>query len=132
MAGPTTTGLAALIQGEDWNYVGDTDQPAFENDWANVSGLPMLAFRVRDAGASIDIMGVVEDGTAATLFTLPTGYRPDNKTPGFTAWINTADPALVSVTPAGAVQVGSGFTFPLAAAVYLSGTIFIDSPATAP
>lgn len=49
MAGPTTTGLAALIDGEDWHYVGETDEPAFENSWENVGsvGIPKMAFRIR-------------------------------------------------------------------------------------
>jgi hypothetical protein len=35
VAGPTTTGLAALIGGEDWHYVGEAGEPAFENSWGS-------------------------------------------------------------------------------------------------
>ena len=75
MAGPTTTGLAALIGGEDWHYVGEAGEPAFENSWVGISGRPKPAFRIREAGI-IDLQGVVTGGSAATIFTLPEGYRP--------------------------------------------------------
>ena len=56
MAGPTTTGLAALIDGEDWHYVGETDEPAFENSWENVGsvgiGGPASASGESEAGGS--------------------------------------------------------------------------------
>lgn len=73
----TTTGLTALVSGEDWHNVDDTDEPAFQGSWANVgSGNPRCAFRIREAGV-VDIHGTVTGDTdGSTIFTLPEGYRP--------------------------------------------------------
>lgn len=78
MAGPTTSGLAALQAGEDWHYVGATDEPAFQNSWANLGGTAAdLGFRLR-AGGEVNLQGVVTSGTVgAVIFTLPEGYRPN-------------------------------------------------------
>lgn len=63
-------------RGEDWHYVGEAGEPAFENSWANVSGLPAMAYRIREAGV-VDIVGVVDTGSSTTsIFTLPADYRP--------------------------------------------------------
>lgn len=81
MAGPTTTGLAALLTGEGWHYVGEAGEPAFTNSWTNAtSGIPKLAFRIRETGV-VDLQGVVQhSGTSAkAIFTLPTGYRPSGR-----------------------------------------------------
>mgnify|MGYP003404322954 FL=1 len=77
MAGMTPAGYAALAAGEAWHYVGEAGEPAFENSWANAStGLPKLAFRIREVGV-VDIQGTVDGGASgASVFTLPEGYRP--------------------------------------------------------
>ena len=58
---------------EDWHYVGEAGEPAFQNSWDNAGGGEVsMAFRIREGGA-VDLEGVV-DGSAATLttmFTLP-------------------------------------------------------------
>ena len=83
MSGITAAGLTSLLTGEDWHYVGATDEPAFQNDWANISTLPKLAFRRREAGV-VDVQGTVQATGAgavsgAAIFTLPEGYRPSVK-----------------------------------------------------
>lgn len=79
-SGVTTTGLTSLLAGEDWHYVGEAGEPAFENGWANVSGEPKTAFRIRESGV-VDIHLTVDSGTpGATIFTLPVGYRPSHNT----------------------------------------------------
>ena len=81
MAGPTTTGLAGLIAGEDWHYVGETDEPAFENGWTNISADKYrLAFRIRETGV-VDVEGLIDDNGAgsSSVFTLPEGYRPASR-----------------------------------------------------
>lgn len=71
----STAGFAGLVAGEDWHYVGDAGEPAFQNSWVNLgSGYPHMAFRVRESG-TIDVAGVVTGGTGI-IFYLPTGYRP--------------------------------------------------------
>jgi hypothetical protein len=36
---------------EDWHYVGETDEPAFENSWVNSGSTKNLGFRTRETGA---------------------------------------------------------------------------------
>lgn len=123
MAGPTTAGLAALIEGEDWRYVGDTDQPAFENSWANEGLAGQMAFRIRESGI-VDLQGYVGSGTpGSTVFTLPADYRPSNDTylisKGGTA------PCLVVISDDGFVfdaEPGTNTTF------YIVGQFFLNPP----
>lgn len=79
----STTGLTALVGGEDWHYVGETDEPAFSTGVSSsASGETRLAFRIREA-AVVDIQGNVSVSPAAsnqTLFTLPAEYRPASGT----------------------------------------------------
>ena len=69
-------------RGEDWHYVGDTDEPAFQNGWDNVGVVYTLAFRIREAGV-VDIQGYIRNTTPANvndvIFTLPERYRPTDK-----------------------------------------------------
>jgi hypothetical protein len=60
-----------------WNYVGDTDKPAFQNSWANAGGdLQTLRYRWH-LGGGFEIQGSVTGGATGTvIFTLPEGYRP--------------------------------------------------------
>lgn len=121
-------------RGEDWHYVGATDEPAFQNSWANASGLPKLAFRLREAGV-VDIQGTVKSGTAVTVFTLPEGYRPSSLAGGSASGYITGVgrvPVQVGITTAGAVGVfvnpdDSGDTYPTR--VYFGALqVFLDPP----
>ena len=80
MAGMSTAGYAAVAAGEDWHYVGEAGEPAFENGWTNRDPgelFTKLAFRIREAGC-VDIQGWVKGGTPGmVIFTLPAGYRPN-------------------------------------------------------
>lgn len=106
-------------RGEDWHYVGEAGEPAFENSWANVSTAPKLAFRLREAGV-VDIQGTIEDGTSTTVFTLPEGYRPSAVTAAsISAFVTGAGrvSCLVSIQTSGAVDLfvdttGAGSTYP--------------------
>lgn len=128
MAGPTTAGYAALAAGEDWRYVGETDQPAFENSWANQGGSrPALAFRIREAGV-VDIQGSITGGSNFTVvFTLPEGYRPSD-----VSYMNAiADtgpswvPVMVRITSGGSVYL----EFPGSVTiVYLYLQVFLAAP----
>lgn len=115
-------------RGEDWHYVGEAGEPAFENGWANVSGpLAMpLAFRIREAGI-VDIQGAVDSGTDVQLFTLPERYRPSGIS--FFVVSATPDPGIVFVFDTGAVQVTSSSGAPSAA--FIAGQAFIDPPIAA-
>lgn len=129
MAGPTTSGLAALIEGEGWHYVGEAGEPAFENSWANVgtSGIPKLAFRIREAGI-VDIQGTVTGGSSTNrIFTLPEGYRPAYQS--YVPIVGYATPvaAYLFITTAGYVVpvFGSG------ASLIIYAQIFLTPPETA-
>ena len=130
MAGPTTAGYAALAEGEPWRYVGDTDQPAFENSWANAgTGLPMLAFRKREAGI-VDIQGVIVSGaTGAAAFTLPDGYRPSATSylPATTFSLGGSDGAYLTVSTSGAVVP----IFDSHGTIVIYAQVFLDPPAVA-
>jgi hypothetical protein len=70
----------------DWNYVVlGTDErendaniwtvPTLAGTWVDSSGWAAARYRVE--GRELIIDGSCEDGAAATIFTLPVGYRPD-------------------------------------------------------
>ena len=80
MAGMSTAGYAAVAAGEDWHYVGEAGEPAFEGGWDNVGGTwPSMAFRLR-AGGTVDLVAVIEntDGSPGVAVVFPTGYVPLN------------------------------------------------------
>lgn len=138
VAGVSTAGLAALIEGEDWHYVGATDEPAFENSWGNVGNMD-LAFRLREAGV-VDIEGIIGGGSTGTVAaTLPEGYRPS--TTGFFAAVGndsvsamggvTHVPVRVDLEDNGSLRL----TWSNAATVdrvFVAGQVFLDPPGTAP
>lgn len=125
--GTTVADLATL---EDWHYVGEDGEPAFENGWANAGLVPVLplAFRIREAGI-VDIHGKVEDGSAGTtVFTLPEGYRPSS-----TSWAvvygGTGSGPVVSmayITTAGALRFQSTPSNPISA--FMAAQFFLDPP----
>lgn len=127
----STTGLTALVEGEDWHYVGETDEPAFQNSWANISANPKMAFRIREAGI-VDIHGVIVGGASgAVIFTLPEGYRPSSAaaSPVYADAGGGPIVASVNVTTAGAVSASFGTP---GAVVLISGQFFLAMPDVAP
>lgn len=134
VAGMSTAGYAAVAAGEDWHYVGDTDEPAFENSWGNVSLTKYnLAFRIREAGV-VDVEGSIVGGVSGdAVFTLPSGYLPSGTAYMFASVISsgpTVDHGSVTVEASGAVTVGwtSGVT---PTEVIIAGQFFLTPP-TAP
>lgn len=151
MAGMSTAGLAGLVAGEDWHYVGEAGEPAFGTDWANASSGTNLAFRIREAGV-VDIQGYIENTNAPSepssqsFFILPEGYRPSADTMQGVVVIRSDDAsdgnivAPLRVTSAGAVAVIGINTDPVfsvlgyvgvAQYVHIHGFFFLD-PADAP
>ena len=119
-------------RGEDWHYVGDTGEPAFESGWSNaVSGSTALAFRLR-AGGQVDMAGVVTTaGPAAEVFYLPEGYRPTAS--AYVSYIRrrsaTVTAQLLSIENSGAVapnDIASGDV------VFIYGSFFVIPPDGAP
>lgn len=63
---------------EAWNEVGAVGKPAFENSWVNFGSTYATAAYMKDNLGFVHLKGTVRAGTVnATIFTLPTGYRPD-------------------------------------------------------
>lgn len=105
---------------EDWHYVGSGgSEPAFSNSWANVTGSPKLAFRIRETGI-VDIQGTIDSGTDLNVFTLPVDYRPSSFTAvTISAYIaaNGRISCLATIATNGIVSVlvdptGAGTTYP--------------------
>jgi len=65
---------------EEPHVVGDSGEPAFENSWVNYDTASFRGARFwKDPMGIVHIEGLVKSGTvAATIFTLPAGYRPSN------------------------------------------------------
>lgn len=63
---------------EQWNSVGGTGQPAFQNSWNNYSSGTHAVARFRKEGANTVVLsGLVSGGATGTVvFTLPVGFRP--------------------------------------------------------
>lgn len=71
-----------LYQPEDWHEIGATNEPAFQNSWANegTAGNETAAFKKTPQG-SLLLKGYIDSGTitdGTVVFTLPAGYRPTN------------------------------------------------------
>ena len=120
---------------EDWHYVGDTGEPAFQNSWGNSGATQQLGFRIRETGI-VDIQGDISGGTAlAVIFTLPVGYRPSaNAFYSTTGYVSGgADEylaATVNVTTAGYVNLSHRSTTP-PDRFFISAQFFL-TPSSAP
>lgn len=135
----STAGYAGLAAGEDWHYVGDTDEPAFGVGWDNAeSAWFNLAFRIREAGV-VDILGVVENTTDPTysVFTLPSGYIPTNLVYApcigeSTPTGGTTQACALRVDDLGQVNVLRVVSGSLAVPqlVYINAQIFLSPPVT--
>lgn len=117
---------------EDWNIVGNSGQPGFQNNWQQSGvggGQPAAppAFR-KNVFDLVTLKGKVSNANygsgTATVFTLPAGYRPSHKHVFTCAAADGSNNRYtVEVQPTGEVQVqvngGSGLIF-----LYLSGIQF--------
>lgn len=120
-------------RGEDWHYVGESGEPAFENSWANASGLTAAAFRIREAGV-VDLHFAVQDGTSPKIFTLPEGYRPSNITGPYVGLDVTLSPLSEQAIGVGIRADGDVVLdmMPSGDAVTFAGFFFLDPPAATP
>ncbi len=135
MAGPTTTGLVAQLEGEPWHYVGSTDEPAFENDWESSSLSISPAFRLRAPGM-IDVQAVMVGGSGSVFWTMPEGYRPTSPALlagtaiGRTVSPKTYTPIEVYLNTDGTVQ--GYWPGGLTIAVDIAGSFFLVPPEVTP
>jgi hypothetical protein len=68
---------------DDWLLIGGAGQPSFQNSWVNFGGaFPSARFR-KNAEGRVTLSGVVKKSGSwsvpETIFTLPTGFRPDEQ-----------------------------------------------------
>jgi hypothetical protein len=91
-----------LLNIEDWHEIGGTNEPTFENSWANLGGAYETAAFYKDPFGRVHIKGAVDTGSSGTTaFTLPEGYRPlaTLRLPSY-----STGNAYVEITSAGLVQ----------------------------
>jgi hypothetical protein len=67
---------ATVAPDEGWHEIGAPGEPAFENGWVNFGPADATAGFYRDARGIVHLKGTIKNGTVATAFTLPPGYRP--------------------------------------------------------
>lgn len=68
---------AAKIENQEaWHEIGAGGEPAFQNSWVNYSASDSSAAFMKDSLGFVHLKGVIKNGTGATMFTLPAGYRP--------------------------------------------------------
>lgn len=102
---------------EVWQVPGQTGMPALGTGWAaGPSGgtVQPVQYR-RDAEDNLVIVGAVHSTSttpAATIFTLPAGYRPKitQRDPGVSNSAGTASARYVEVNSSGAVSLGANLT----------------------
>lgn len=121
-------------RGEDWHYVGATDEPAFESGWDNSATIADLAYRMREAGY-VDIHGVIK-ATAGPpspyVFTIPERYRPASGISPFMLAMHerstTRTPTYAYISSAGAFTISGASGFLTDDVVYVSGAVPIGFP----
>jgi hypothetical protein len=64
--------------GEPWHYIGDTDEPPFENSWDNFDAVNEQRAAFRVANGFVELRGIVASGSTGSvpMFTLPVYARP--------------------------------------------------------
>lgn len=104
-------GADSFANPEAWHYIGETDEPAFENSFTHVGSTQKAGFR--KVGDYVEIFGQFLGAANTTIFTLPVGFRPDQPITVFGVavdlisggTINTFDGLRISTT--GAVNSGA-------------------------
>lgn len=89
-----------LVQ-ESWNT------PSLSNSWVNYGGAFQDVRYRKDSSGVVHVQGLVKSGTAATVFTLPAGYRPDESLV-FATWGGSSAYRL-NVASTGEVGFPSGY-----------------------
>lgn len=125
-------------RGEDWHYVGETGEPAFQNSWGNLTADYFnFAFRIRESGV-VDIQGNVTGGANGTaICTLPSGYKPSTVAAYVTGVVGSNGgspalyrPAFLTVTAGGEV-LAYWSSADTVTEVFVAGQFFL-TPAQAP
>lgn len=104
-SGPLTdlrgSGYARLIGTDPWHTVGAAGEPAFQNGWSPQS--EAVQFRKTPTG-DVHLRGRAKLGTAAaSVFTLPVGYRPSVTLQAIAVAGGGDEPANIDITSAGTI-----------------------------
>lgn len=83
--------------------------PTFVNSWANVGGT--AAYYVKDSVGIVHVAGLVTGGSAQTIFTLPSGYRPAY-TEHFAGVLDDGSTVVVEILNTGVVKAYATFPAP--------------------
>jgi len=85
---PGPSGQPVTTYLDPWHYIGRVGEPGFQNGWVNY-GAPYggAAFRKFPDG-KVKLKGLICNGAAGVIFTLPPGYRPPSQTLIFAAKAN--------------------------------------------
>ncbi len=73
---PTAQQANTLAAPEGWHEVGAPGEPGYQNNWKQANPLAYNAAFFKDHEGIVHLRGIVNGGTAATIFQLPPGYRP--------------------------------------------------------
>lgn len=109
--------VEALMPGAPvWRLVGAQGQPAFQNSWVNFgTGANDTPARFRkDIFGIVWVEGMVKNGVAGTIFTLPAGYRPGHQVSWTPGCNNQGVDARVTISRDGTVDqfnTGNGFVY---------------------
>jgi len=106
----------AQVEGETWHA------PTFANSWVDVAGGRAGYFI--DATGRVQLRGQVVSGTAATVFTLPTGYRPTQSMEWVMRGVGGTVLCAVQVATTGVVSVTANLATAQASGIKLDAISF--------
>lgn len=92
----------AIIDNED--AIESVTAPSLVNNWVNYGGGFEDSGYYKDNSERVHLQGMIKNGTATTICTLPSGYRPD-KTEVFIASTSGASFIRIDVLSTGVVAV---------------------------
>jgi hypothetical protein len=61
---------------DQWHYIGDSGEPAFENGFIGITNSGLFKPGFRKVGDYLEIVGLFVGAASTTMFTLPVGFRP--------------------------------------------------------
>jgi hypothetical protein len=73
---PSAQQANTLAAPEGWHEVGAPGQPGYENNWKQANPAAYNAAFFKDHEGIVHLRGIINGGTASTIFHLPPGYRP--------------------------------------------------------
>lgn len=112
----------AVIKNKDATFKTSADI-SFSNSWVDTAGARFAAYK--DATGRIQLRGLMRNGTAAGMMTLPVGMRPPSNLDFVVQNKTTGGIASVSIGTSGAVAISTNFVANTMQ-VYLDGISFLS------